>query len=257
MRFSEAQLLALVASFFWPLLRIGGMFATLPIFRSRSVPVRVRVVLSVAITLAVMPSLPVMPAMPLFGYETLMIGAQQLLIGILTGFILQLVFEAVIIGGQTIAFSMGLGFASMIDPQTGIQVPIVAQLYSLFTTLVFLGMDGHLLLIELLVESFRTLPISTQGIAPIGFWQLIQWGSRIFAGGFLFALPVLSALLLVNLGFGVATRAVPQLNIFSVGFMISILFGWILILLTLPHVLSWFAGFLSEAYRLITGILST
>ena len=187
MRFSEAQLLALVASFFWPLLRIGGMFATLPVFKSHSVPVRIRVVLSVAITLAVMPSLPVMPSMPLFGFETLMIGAQQLLIGILTGFILQMVFEAVVFGGQSIAFSMGLGFASMIDPQTGVQVPIVAQLYTIFSTLVFLSMDGHLLLIELLVESFRTLPIAVQGIAPIGFWQLTQWASRIFAGGFFFS----------------------------------------------------------------------
>ena len=202
-----------------------------------------------------MPSLPAMPIMPLFGYETLLIGAQQLLIGILTGFILQLVFEAVIFGGQSIAFSMGLGFASMIDPQTGVQVPIVAQLYTLLSTLVFLSMNGHLLVIELLVDSFRTLPISIQGIAPIGFWQLIQWGSRIFAGGFLFALPVLSTLLLVNLSFGVATRAAPQLNIFSVGFVVTIMLGWVLILLTLPNVLSWFAGFLSESYRLITEIL--
>ncbi len=257
MQFSESQLLTLVASFFWPLLRVGGMFVTLPVFKSNSVPLRIRVVLSVAITLAVMPSLPALPTMPLFGYETLIIGSQQVLIGILTGFILQLVFEAVIFGGQSIAFSMGLGFASMIDPQTGVQVPIVAQLYTILSTLVFLSMDGHLLMIELLIGSFRTLPIAIQGIAPIGLWQLVLWASQIFAGGFLFALPVLSTLLLVNLSFGVATRAAPQLNIFSVGFVVTILFGWILILLTLPNVLSWFAGFLSEAYQLITEILST
>lgn len=256
MQFSETQLLALLASFIWPFLRIGSMFVSFPVFSSPSVPVRIRVILSIAITLLVSPLLPPLIQVPLFSYESLMVGAQQVLIGILTGFVLQLVFSAVVFGGQSIAFSMGLGFASMVDPQTGVQVPIIAQLYLMLSTLVFLGIDGHLLFIELLINSFRTLPIAVQGITPVGLWQLAQWGSNIFAGGLLLALPVLSALLLVNLSFGVATRAAPQLNIFSVGFVVTILLGILLLWVTIPNVLSWFPGFLTEAYQLADGILT-
>lgn len=255
MRFTETELLTLAASFIWPFLRIGAMFVSFPVFSSHSVPVRVRVVLAVATTVVVVPLLPVLPQVQLFSYESLMVAAQQVLIGILTGFVLQLVFSAVVFAGQGAAFSMGLGFASLIDPQTGVQVPIVAQLYMMLATLVFLGLDGHLLTIRLLVDSFQTLPIAVKGISPIGFWTLVNWGSRIFAGGLLLSLPILSTLLLVNLSFGVATRAAPQLNIFSIGFSVTILLGLLLLWLTLPNVLDVFPRFLTEAYQLISSLL--
>lgn len=256
MQISESELLTVAVSFIWPLFRIGAMFVSFPIFSSRSVPIRIRVILSIAITLLVMPLLPPLTPIPVFSYQSLMVGVQQVLIGLMTGFGLQLVFAAVVFGGQSIAFSMGLGFASMVDPQTGVQVPIIAQLYLMLATLVFLGMDAHLLFIELMLNSFHTLPISVEGITPIKLWQLTQWGSHIFVGGFLLAIPILSTLLLVNLGFGVATRAAPQLNIFSVGFSVTILLGLLLIWVTLPTVLYWFSGFSTEAYHLINNMLA-
>jgi flagellar biosynthetic protein FliR len=150
---------------------------------------------------------------------------------------------------------MGLGFASMIDPQNGQQVPVVAQLYVISTTLIFLGLDGHLLLIKMLLDSFTSFPIGIDGIDKAGIWSIIAWSSRMFAGGLLLAMPVIASLLLVNISFGVATRAAPQLNIFSVGFPVTLMLGILLIWLTLPDVLDQFTGLLTDAYDLIGQLL--
>ena len=150
---------------------------------------------------------------------------------------------------------MGLGFASMVDPQTGLQVPVVAQFYVVTTTLVFLMLDGHLLLIEMLLDSFNTMPIAVDGLEKVDLWSIIAWSSRVFAAGLLMALPVIASLLMVNVSFGVATRAAPQLNIFSVGFPVTIMLGLILMWLTLPNMLENFSGLLAESYDLLADLL--
>lgn len=253
--FTEEQVLRMLALFVWPLLRIGAMFISVPVFSGQAVPARIRLMLAIAMTGVVMPLLPPPPPFELLTYRGVMIAIHQVFIGILTGFFLRLVFAAVVFGGQAVAYSMGLGFASMVDPQTGVQVPVVAQFYMMMTTLLFLAMDGHLLLIEILMDSFRTIPVSINGISQAGIWALLAWSSRIFAGGLLMALPVIFGLLLVNMGFGVATRAAPQLNVFAVGFVVTILLGLWFMWLTLPVVLNQFSGLLSESYHSLSGIL--
>jgi flagellar biosynthesis protein FliR len=253
--FSEEQVLRLVALFVWPLLRIGALFISVPVFGGNGVPAWVRLILAVAMTWVVMPLLPPPPPFELLTYAGMMIAVHQVFIGILSGFFLRMVFAAVVFGGQAIAYSMGLGFASMVDPQTGVQVPVVAQFYMMLTTLLYLAMDGHLLLIEILLDSFRTIPISINGISQAGIWTLLAWSTRIFVGGLLMALPVIFGLLLVNMGFGVATRAAPQLNVFAVGFVVTILLGLWFIGLTVPVVLNGFSGLLGESYRALSGIL--
>jgi flagellar biosynthetic protein FliR len=255
MDFTQAQIQGQVASFIWPLMRISAMFISVPLFSIKAVPARVRLILSVALTFVVMPLLPDFPALEMFSYQGMMVAIAQVMIGLSTGFIVQLVFSAVVFAGQGIALSMGLGFASMIDPQNGQQVPVVAQLYVISSTLIFLGLDGHLLLIKMLLDSFTSLPIGIDGIDKAGIWTLIAWSSRMFAGGLLLAMPVIASLLLVNISFGVATRAAPQLNIFSVGFPVTLMLGILLIWLTLPDVLDQFTGILAEAYDLIGQLL--
>lgn len=231
------------------------MFLALPVFSVRAVPARVRLILSVAITFVVMPLLPPLPTVDMFSYAGGMVAIQQLTIGLMIGFIIQLVFAAIVFAGQGIAYSMGLGFASMVDPQSGQQVPVVAQLYVITGTLVFLSLNGHLLLIKLLLDSFTSLPIGMAGLGKADIWIIIAWSSRMFAGGLLLAMPVIISLLLVNISFGVATRAAPQLNIFSVGFPVTLMLGIVLIWLTLPDVLDQFGGILTEAYDLIGRLL--
>jgi flagellar biosynthetic protein FliR len=253
--FTEAQIQAQVASFMWPLLRISALLVAVPLFSLQAVPARARLILAVALTFVVMPLLPAFPVVGLFGHEGLSMALTQVMLGLASGFILQLVFAAIIFAGQGIALSMGLGFASMVDPQNGQQVPVVAQLYVITSTLMFLSLDGHLLLIKMLLDSFTSLPIGMDGLSKADIWAIIAWSSRLFVGGLLLAMPVIASLLLVNVGFGVAARAAPQLNIFSVGFPVTLMLGMLLVWLTLPAVLDQFSGLLTDAYDLIGQLL--
>jgi len=253
---TAAEIASWVGSFIWPLVRIGAMAMTAPLYSARSVPARVRLGLALGVTMVVAPLLPAAPAVDPFSAAALMILVQQLIIGVAMGFALQLVFSAVVTGGHVVAMQMGLGFASLVDPQNGTQVPVVSQVYLMMMTLVFLALNGHLALIDVLVESFRTMPISTTGLAPQGLWQVVAWGSQLFAGAVSLALPAIASLLIVNLAFGVMTRAAPQLNIFAIGFPLTMLFGFVVMIMTLPSAVPqtshlWFATF--DMLRRITG----
>ena len=251
----EAELLGLISAFIWPFFRIGAMLITLPVFTGHTVPARVRLVLAVGVTLAAMPLTKRPLAVELFSFEGVTIAFEQILIGLFMGFVLQLVFAAVVFAGQTVAYGMGLGFATMVDPMTGIQVPVISQFYLILATLVFLTLGGHLVMIEMVVDSFQTLPMGMEGITRTELWKLVAWSSRLFAAGVLLSIPVMTILLLTNIGFGVATRAAPQLNIFAVGFPVTLLVGLVLVWVTLPDILSRFSGILSEGYQLMNEIL--
>ena len=255
MSFTESQLNLWLASFIWPLFRVGALVATAPIFSSRQTPVLYRVSLVLVLTWLMMPLLPAPPVVKAFSGESFLILLQQILIGVTMGFVLQMVFGALVFGGQVVAYSMGLGFASMMDPQNGVQVPVISQFYLILATLLFLVLDGHLLLIELLAQSFHTFPVAMDGITRNGLLEIVGWGSRLFAGGLLMALPVMAALLLVNLGMGVITRAAPQLNIFAVGFPITMLMGFLLMWATLPNVMGNFQELVGEGLSLIQRLL--
>ncbi len=256
MTLSSAEIAAWMGQFYWPFLRISAMFVLLPIFGARTVPVRLRIVIAVALSVLIAPLVEEIPAVDPLSAEGLLIAGQQLLIGLSLNFIVQMVFGAVALGGQVAANSMGLGFASMVDPTNGVQVPILSQFYLILATLIFLVVGGHLVLVQILVESFRTLPIAIDGISRNSIWQVLQWAGVMFAGSVLIAMPMIAALLLVNLSFGVITRAAPQLNIFAVGFPLSMTLGFVLIWVSLPHLLPQFDSLLVGAFeqlRLLIG----
>ncbi len=255
MQWSEAQLFDWLARFLWPLLRVSGFYIALPVFSSHSIPVRIRVLVAVMTTVALMPVVPEVPAVEMLDLGAALAAAREIVIGVAIGFLVQMAFAALVFAGQSIAYSMGLGFAAMLDPQLGVQVPIVSQVYLLLATLLFLGLDGHLALIELLAASFHSLPPGLDGLDRGDLWRMVRWSAGVFSGGVLLSLPIVIALLFTNIALGIATRAAPQLNIFSVGFPITLLLGLALIWLTLPQVLQGFAGGLPATYRFIRQIL--
>lgn len=254
MNFTEAQLLNTFAMLMYPLMRISAMFVSMPVFSVHAMPAQVRVILAAVISFLIIPVLPPLPQIEMMSYEGIMIGVEQVAIGLTTGFILQMIFAALIFAGQGIAYGMGLGFASMVDPLNGQQVPVVAQFYMIATTLLFLSLDGHLLLIKLLVDSFTTLPIG-QIFDLNDVWTIITWSSRIFSDGLLFAMPIIISLLLVNIVFGVASKSAPQLQIFSVGFPITLMLGILLMWVTFPEVLELLPDMLNDGFELIKQLL--
>lgn len=255
MSFREEELIAFLASFVWPFMRVSAMFVSIPVLSNSSVPARLRVMLSLLITFAIWPTLPEIPAIELFSAEGLLVTIQQLVVGVSTGFILQMVFSIMLFAGQSIAFGMGLGFASLVDPATGVQTPVIAQLFVIGSSLLFLAVDGHLLLIEMLAQSFTTLPIAEVGLDTSDLWRIIAWSSQIFAGGILLALPIMATLLFVNISFGVASKAAPQLQLFGVGFPITILIGMVLIWIGLADMLDGFAEMMHEGFVVISQLL--
>lgn len=236
MHLSGAEIAAWLGSYLWPLFRIAAMIVAMPIFGSILIPVRVRLMLALAVTSIVAPVLPAAPAVDPLSLEAVLIILQQIIIGVAMGFAMQLVFNAVTTGGQIIAMQMGLGFASMVDPQNGTQVPVLSQLYLLLVTLLFLGFNGHLVMIEMIAESFTVLPVGADGLTRNGLWLLAGWGSQMFAGALWLALPAVASLLVVNIAFGVMARAAPQLNIFAIGFPVALMMGFVVIQIGRAHV---------------------
>ncbi len=237
MTFSYPEFLQLVGLYFYPFVRIGAMFAIIPIFSFRSVPARFKIILILFITLAVAPSLNLPPPVDPFTWKGILFILQQMLIGLAMGVVFLVVFQAFVMAGHVIAMAMGLAFASMVDPGSGSQAPIVSQYFSIIVTLLFLALNGHLLVIQMIVDSFEYLPIGIDFLNRESLRLIFEFGVYMFSAGVLIALPAVTALLLVNIAFGVVTRAAPALNIFAVGFPVTLLAGLVLLSLVTPLML--------------------
>ncbi|RRJ84985.1 flagellar biosynthetic protein FliR [Aestuariirhabdus litorea] len=213
-----------ISHLMWPLFRIASLLMVMPIIGTQLVPMRVRLLLAISITALVAPLLPAMPEVDVLSARSWVITAQQVLIGSLMGFVLQLFFHTFALAGQMIAMQMGLGFASLNDPANGVNVAAVGQLYLMLVTLLFLAMNGHLVVIQVVVDSFTTLPVGQ--FFPIdSLYEITLWFSWVFGSALLIAIPAMSALLIVNLTFGVMTKSAPQLNVFALGFPMTLVFG--------------------------------
>lgn len=235
-----------INQFIWPLMRISGFCMIAPILGTALVPARARLLMVVFLTLAVAPHLQGLPEVELLSAHSVVLIAQQLLIGIGLGFFLQLMTQAFVMFGQIAAMQMGLGFASLNDPINGVAVASVSQFYLMLVTLLFLAINGHLVMIEVLTESFYSLPVG----ADIGggrLQALAGWASWMFAAGLLMALPAVTALLIINCTLGVITRAAPQLNIFAIGFPLMVLLGIVILWVGIHTVLPQFERLTSEA----------
>lgn len=224
---TEAVIIDLVGQYLWPLIRISAFFMAAPIFGTRMVSARVRVVLSLVITIIVAPLLPDLPEFTGLNLQTIIVVIQEVIIGAAFGFIFQVVFHVFILAGQYIAMKMGLGFASMNDPANGVSVTIVSQFYMLVTTMLFLSINGHIMLVQILVDSFTSMPVGSF-FAVTDFYQVAELGNWMFGSALIITLPVLTALLVVNIAFGVMSRSAPQMNIFAVGFPITLIFGLVI-----------------------------
>lgn len=256
MTLTDTQILGWLGAWFWPFVRIGAALMAAPLFGSRAVPVRVRLVLALVLTITIAPALPAMPPLQTFGGEALLILVQQLLIGIALGLLLHLLFEAVQLGAELISLAMGLSFAQMADPLRGVPSPVLGAFLNLLAVLSFLALGGHLALLDWLAASFAALPVGPEGLGAQAWRGLADEGSRLFAGGLLMALPALCALLLVNLGFGVMSRAAPSLNLMGVGFPISLTAGLAMLALSLGGIQSLFARLLTETAGRVSMLLA-
>ncbi len=251
---SSAELSRWVASYLWVLFRIASLLMTMPVLGTQLLPVRVRLYFALALTLLIAPQVGEVPLLDALSLSTWIVIGEQILIGAAMGFSLQLLFQVHVLAGQIIAMQMGLGFASMNDPSTGISVAVVAQVFTMLVTLLFLAMNGHLVVLEVLAESFTTLPIG-ESLGRMDFQALVLRFSWVMAAAILIGLPAITALLIVNISFGVMMRAAPQLNIFSIGFPLTLVFGLFIMWVMMGNVLGQYQELASDALIWLRGLV--
>ena len=253
---TPGQLESWLATYIWPFFRIGACFMVAPLFGAQFVPPRMRLFLAGAITFLVAPLVPTPDVAP-FSVQGVIVTVQQVVIGVAMGFAVQLVFDALAMGGQLLSNSMGLGFAFNVDPLRGTGTPVLGQLYMLLVTLTYLAINGHLVMIEILVQGFTSLPVGATGFDNSTIWNIALWGNHLFLGALMVALPGMTALLVVNLAFGVMSRAAPTLNLFAIGFPITLIFGLVILLAGLPSVQATFIESLEQVFDVMRGMLGT
>jgi flagellar biosynthesis protein FliR len=232
--FTDAQIAAWLTPLLWPFLRVLALFTTLPVLSQRQVPMRVKVALAFLITLCAQASLPEMPVIGLNSPQAVLVVVQQLLVGVSLGFAARIVFAAVEFAGELVGLQMGLNYAGFFDPATGGQGTAVGRFFGTTVAWLFIVINGHLLLVMALVNSFTAFPVSPEPFAFLRQLQPQAWGAELFQLGLWIALPMLTMLLFVNLVLGVISRVSQQMNIFAIGFPITLAVGLLGVLLTLP-----------------------
>jgi flagellar biosynthesis protein FliR len=234
--FTAVQLDAWLAGFLLPFVRILGLFTSAPIFSNRSFPVRARIGAAAAMAFLVAPLVSVPPGLTLGSAAGLGLVLQQLAVGLALGFAARLLFAIFEVAGEVIGLQMGLSFAGFFNPQGGTQTAVGTWVNAM-AVLLFLSLNGHLLLIDALVATFRSMPISAEPFEAIGRLRLEQLGGDVFRLALVLALPAVLLMLFINLVLGFASRVAPQISIFAVGFPITVLAGLLLLSQSTRHLL--------------------
>ena len=256
MDFDTSLLSQWLVSLLLPFFRVAAFMMTVPVFGNQLVPLRVRLLLALALSALLMPVLPPVTGFEPLSIQAVIVIAQQILIGAGLGFFVQVFFHIFVMAGQMIAMQMGLGFASMIDPTNGVSVAVVSQFYVLLVTLLFLSFNGHLVALDVFVQGFYYLPLVDSTLHQSAVYTIAAAGSWMLSASLLLALPAVSAILIVNFAFGVMTRAAPQLNIFSLGFPFTLVFGIFILWMAIGGFLPQYESISAELFRELDKLLN-
>jgi len=235
---TEAQIAAWLTPLLWPFLRALALFQAMPVLGARTVPMRVRIGLAALLAIAAQGSLPPLApdvaALPLDAPQTLLLVVQQLVIGLSLGFAVRVVFAAVEFAGEIIGLQMGLNFAGFFDPLSASTATVTSRLFGTMVSWLFIVMNGHLLVVAALAQSFTAFPVGPEPFAFLHQMQPQRWGAEIFSTGLWIALPLVTMLLFINLVLGTISRVAPQINIFAIGFPVTLGVGLLGLVMTLP-----------------------
>ena len=216
------------------MIRPGASFLAAPVFGTRSVPVQLRLVLSLALGMAALNSVAFdMPAGGIATFAGIILVAGEILAGLAIGFALQIGYSAAFVAGEVISNAMGLGFSSMMDPASGQSTPVVGTFLSVLATFLLLAMDGHLMLIGFIVKSYEAIPPGAM-MSNNAIYSLVVFGGTLFGVGLTIALPVGFALILIQIVMAMLARSAPSLNLFSVGLPAALICGLVLLAMAAP-----------------------
>lgn len=232
--FSEAQLVAWISPILWPFVRVLALFTAAPVFSQRSIPMRAKVGLAFLVAVCAQATLIDQPVVSINSPDALGTLVQQIVVGLAIGFAVRLVFAALEVAGELIGLQMGLNFASFFDPASNAQISAISRFFVQIGTLLFIVINGHLLLLMAVVKSFDSFPVDGNFMQSLAQMRIHEMGGAVFASAFWIALPMIAMLLFVNLALGIISRVAPQMNIYAVGFPVTLTVGLIGIVATLP-----------------------
>lgn len=251
---SEAQLYSWISPVFWPFLRVLAVFTSAPVFSSRSIPIRAKVALAFFVAVACQASLPSMPIIGFNDSAAFETTIQQVIIGLSIGFAVRAVFAAVELAGEVVGFQMGLNFAAFFDPSMNAQTSAMGRFFGQMTALLFVVMNGHFMVVMAVSRSFEAFPVGGRIFQNLEKLRLFQLGSDIFASGLWIALPMVGMLMFVNLALGIVSRVAPQMNIFAVGFPVTLAVGLLGVALTLPLLEGPYISLVERSIALFVGV---
>jgi flagellar biosynthetic protein FliR len=232
--FTEADVLAWVTPILWPFLRVVSLFSAMPVIAQRSVPMRIRIGLAFLISFCAQASMPPVAPIALESSAALLAVLQQVLIGVSLGFAVRIVFSAVEFAGELVGLQMGMNFATFFNPMSGGEQTAVSRFYGMTIAWLFIVSGAHLLVIAAVVQSFTAFPGASDPFAFLRAVEPQRWGAEIFSLGLWIALPLVAMLLFANLVLGVISRVAQQMNVFAIGFPITLGVGLVGVLVTLP-----------------------
>ena len=243
------QLYSWINAFIFPFCRIGALMAFAPVFGDSAIPARVKTYVALVLTMALAPALGPMPDVPPGSWTSIAIIMQQIVIGLAMGLSMRIVFAAIQVAGELVGLQMGLSFATLLDPATGVNTTVLSRLFNIVALLLFLALDGHLLMLAGFWHAYEVLPVSAAPLHMAGLGVLLEWGSQLLISGLLMSLPLITVLLSINLAMAILNRSAPQMSIFAVGFPVSLIVGLISLMIVLPRSDGFLANFFQQGLK--------
>ena len=231
---TEAQIVEWLSPILWPFLRVLAVFTATPVFSSRAFPLRAKIGLAFLIAYAAQASMSNQPVIGIDGPQALGAVIQQVGIGLAIGFTVRLVFGAFELAGQVVGFQMGLGFAAFFDLSTSAQSSAMGRFYANMAALLFIALNGHLMVLMAVVHSFVAFPVDQNFLLALSAMKLYDLGADLISSAFWIALPVVAMLMFANLALGIVSRVAPQMNIYAIGFPVTLVVGMVGVAATLP-----------------------
>lgn len=251
-----AEITSLLGHFWWPFIRITAFLWIMPMFGDRLQAVKIRIALGFLLAVLVAPMTPPMPEIEPFSAEAVIVSIQQIMLGFFIGFSVHILIGVLTLLGQILSMQMGLGMGIMNDPSSGASYPLVSQLFMILGSLLFLAMNGHLVALDIVVESFFTWPVGSS-VFELSIERIIALFGWMFSSALLLSMPAVIAMLIVNITFGVMNRSAPSMNLIALGFPMSMMMGLLTIFLSLAGIPAKYSEFTSETMNqmrlLITG----
>ncbi|QUJ68693.1 flagellar biosynthetic protein FliR [Photobacterium sp. GJ3] len=250
-----AQITAWLGQVWWPFFRLGAALVAMPFFGDGAIPIWVRLLFALSISILIAPLMPAMPAVDPLSVKAIMLAFEQAIWGVFFGFLLHLLFTTMTMLGQIVSMQMGLSMAIMNDPVNGMSVALLGRMFLMFSTLLFLALEGHLLVIDILVQSFYIWPVGS-GISEATLHQVVSMVSWMFASALALSMPAIISMLLANISFGVMNRAAPSLNVYALGFPMTMLLGLFSMLIAISGVPSRYTQFVHTTLQALTSYVA-